>query len=105
MYNCIHRELNSGRQRNLTAMRDQNFQQLMNESGSSVYNDSHDSRPQEEQAIPCVGASKQPIVEEIDSQLAFKEFLKRNLTHRKPSAEFIKSIQERIKLIDSDLTV
>ena len=41
------------------------------------------------------------IDRELESQTSFKQFLKRSLPNRKPSSEFIQSLKDRIKIIDS----
>jgi len=82
-------------------MRDQTFQQLMSDfNWAPIHSDGPAGRSEENTVTP-VGEAKPNIVDNLDSQLSFKEFLKRNLPNRKPSSEFIKSIQDRIKLIDT----
>lgn len=82
-------------------MRDQNFQQLMSAINNEPLHDTApDSRSESLSSIPA-GEAKPSIVEELDNQLVFKQFLKRSLPNRKPSKEFIKSIKDRIKIIDT----
>ena len=82
-------------------MRDQTFQQLMSDfNWAPIHSDGPAGRCEENTATPA-GEAKPNIVDNLDSQLEFKEFLKRNLPNRKPSSEFIQSIQNRIKLIGS----
>ena len=45
--------------------------------------------------------AKSNIEKELESQLAFKKFLKRSIPNKKPSSEFIQSIKDRIKIIES----
>lgn len=82
-------------------MRDQNFQQLMSAINTEPLHETVVSSSSSEvlSAYP-VGEAKQSTIEELDSQVAFKQFLKRSLPNRKPSKEFIQSIQDRIKIID-----
>ena len=65
-----------------------------------LHETSSDNRSESLLSIPT-GEAKPNIIEELDSQIAFKQFLKRNLPNRKPSPEFIKSIQDRIKIIET----
>ncbi len=92
------------RQRKLTAMRDQTFQQLMSDFNWAPIQSDGPAGRSEENTVTPVGEAKPNIVENLDSQLEFKQFLKRNLPNRKPSSEFIKSIQNRIKLMDNTTT-
>lgn len=82
-------------------MRDHTFQQLMSDfNWAPIQSDGPAGKSENNIAAP-VGEAKPNIIDDLDSQLSFKEFLKRNLPNRKPSNEFIKSIQNRIKLIDT----
>jgi len=82
-------------------MRDQNFQQLMSAINIEPLEDATPNSSSEVLSSFPVGEAKPSIIEELDSQIAFKQFLKRSLPNRKPSSEFIKSIQNRIKIIDT----
>ena len=80
-------------------MRDQNFQELM----SNIYHfllDDGPSNVSETTVTQNVGEAKPSIVEQLDSQLSFKQFLKRSIPNRKPSPALIQSIKDRIVLID-----
>ncbi len=88
-------------QRNFTAMRDQNFQELMSKFGNRNLLDDGPGSVSETQPYNTVGEAKPSIEEQLDSQLAFKQFLKRSLPNIKPSSEFIQSIKDRIKIIDA----
>ncbi|WP_367391936.1 hypothetical protein [Lewinella sp. LCG006] len=82
-------------------MRDQNFQELMSKFGNRNLLDDGPSSVSETQPYHTVGEAKPSIEEQLDSQLAFKQFLKRSLPNIKPSSEFIQSIKDRIKIIDA----
>lgn len=82
-------------------MRDQNFQELMSKFGNRNLLDDGPGSVSESQDYHTVGAAKSSIEENLDSQIAFKQFLKRSLPTRKPSSEFIQSIKDRIKIIDT----
>lgn len=83
-------------------MRDQTFQQLMSDfNWAPINSDGPPAGRCDENTITPVGEAKPNIVDKLDSQLVFKQFLKRNLPNRKPSSEFIKSIQNRIKLMET----
>lgn len=87
-------------QRNLPAMRDQNFQDLMRKHNKDLRNDGPGN-------VNASSSQKSPdeanfnIDKELDSQVSFKQFLKRSLPNRKPSSEFIQSIKDRIKIIET----
>ncbi len=87
-------------------MRDQTFQQLMSDFNWAPIESDGPAERSNENTISPAGEAKTNIVDHLDSQLAFKQFLKRNLPNRKPSSEFIQSIKNRIKLIgttDADI--
>lgn len=88
-------------QRNFPAMRDQNFQDLMRKHDKNLQNDGPGNATESKRNYYAVGEAKPNIVEELNSQLDFKQFLKRSLPNRKPSSEFIQSIKDKIKIIDS----
>ena len=87
--------------RNLAAMRDQHFQDLMSKFDNNLLNDGPGNVSETSSSYYSVGEAKPSISEELDSQLSFKQFLKRSLPNRKPSSEFIKSIKDRIKIIET----
>ncbi|PSR15283.1 MAG: hypothetical protein DA408_01300 [Bacteroidetes bacterium] len=80
-------------------MRDQNFQELMSNIDHFLPDDGP-SNVSETTATQHVGEAKPSIVEQLDSQLSFKQFLKRSIPNRKPSPALIQSIKDRIVLID-----
>jgi hypothetical protein len=83
-------------------MRDQNFQELMSKFGNrDLLDDGPGSVSETQPYHNSVGEAKPSIEEQLDSQLAFKQFLKRSLPNIKPSSEFIQSIKDRIKIIDA----
>jgi hypothetical protein len=87
-----------GRKAKLTAMRDQNFQELLSTVGYTLPTDgpanAHEPLPNE-----AVGASKNHLEEELEKQVAFSQFLKHSLPNRKAPAQLIQSIQDRINLM------
>ena len=85
--------------RNFPAMRDQNFQELMSKHITLLPPDGPNS-VSETQVNNTVGEAKPSIVEELDSQLSFRAFLKRSLPNSKPSPELIQSLKDRIKIIE-----
>lgn len=84
------------RQRNLTAMRDQHFQELMSKADSILLNGT--SRTAKE--ATSVVDVKSGILDELSKQQSFRKFIKRKLPSRKPSPELIQSIKDRIKITD-----
>lgn len=83
-------------------MRDQNFQNLMNDFAKRPVQDHGPQSVSEASRDYEVGEAKISRIEEaLDNQLAFKEFLKRSLPTRKPTSEFIQSLKDRIKIIDT----
>ena len=79
-------------------MRDQNFQDLMSKHNKDLRTDGPGN------VNASVNSSDEAtfnIDKELDSQLSFKQFLKRSLPNRKPSSEFIQSIKDRIKIIET----
>jgi len=87
-----------GAKQKLTAMRDQNFQELLSTVGYTLPTDgpanAHEPMPSE-----AVGASKNHLEEALEKQVAFSQFLKHSLPQRKAPAQLIQSIQDRINLI------
>lgn len=100
-WSCCFKGLPPRGRRNFTAMRDQNFQELMSKFGNRNLLDDGPGSVSESQDYHTVGAAKPSIAEKLDSQIAFKQFLKRTLPTRKPTSEFIQSIKDRIKIIDT----
>lgn len=49
---------------------------------------------------PQIGQARPSLVEELDQQLAFRQFLKQHIPTRKASPEFIQSLKDRIKVVD-----
>jgi hypothetical protein len=98
---CCFKGLPPRGRRNFTAMRDQNFQEQMSKFGNQSLPDNGPGSISENKDYHTVGAAKSSIEENLDSQIAFKQFLKRGLPTRKPSSEFIQSIKDRIKIIDT----
>lgn len=86
---------------NFSAMIDQNFQEMMNSSIDPLLSHDGPSNVSEQTSSYPVGEAKPSIVEELESQISFKQFLKRNIVNRKPSPALIQSIKDRIILIDS----
>lgn len=85
--------------RKFSAMRDQNFQELMSKHITLLPPDGPNS-VSETQVNNTVGEAKPSIVEELDSQLSFRAFLKRSIPNSKPSPELIQSLKDRIKIIE-----
>ena len=82
-------------------MRDQHFQDLMSKSDKNLLNDGPgNASKSQSKNYRSAGEAKSTIEEKLDSQLDFKQFLKRSLPNRKPSSEFIQSIKDRIKTIE-----
>ena len=82
-------------------MRDQTFQQLMSDFNWAPLQSDGPAGRSDENTNTLAGEAKPNKVDNLDSQIAFKQFLKRNLPNRKPSSDFIKSIENRIKLMGS----
>ena len=82
-------------------MRDQHFQELMSNFGQRTLLSDGPGSSSESQDYPTVGAAKPSMQDQLDSQVAFRQFLKQRLSNRKPSSEFIQSIKDRIKIIDA----
>lgn len=98
---CCFKGMQSYGLRNFTAMRDQNFQELMSKSGNRNLLDDGPGSGNKNRPYHTAGETKPNIEEQLDSQLAFKQFLKRSLPNKKPSSAFIQSIKDRIKIIDT----
>ncbi len=86
--------------RNFPAMRDQNFQDLMRKHNKDLRNDGP-GNVSASSSQKSADEAQFNIDRELESQTSFKQFLKRSLPNRKPSSEFIQSIKDRIKTIDS----
>ncbi|MEL6654951.1 MAG: hypothetical protein AAFP77_28610 [Bacteroidota bacterium] len=98
---CFDNGYNSRGQRNFPAMRDQHFQDLMRKFDKNLQDDGPgNASKSQSKNYRSAGEAKSTIVEELDSQSDFKQFLKRSLPNRKPSSEFIQSIKDRIKTIE-----
>ena len=89
---CCFLGIHQHGRRNFTAMRDQNFQELMSKFGNRNLLDDGPGSVSETLPYHTVGEAKPSIEEQLDSQLAFKQFLKRSIPNIKPSSEFIQSI-------------
>lgn len=98
---CCFSGIHQYGRRNFTAMRDQNFQELMSKFVNRDLLDDGPGSVSETQPYHTVGEAKPSIEEQLDSQIAFKQFLKRSIPNIKPSSEFIQSIKDRIKIIDA----
>lgn len=85
--------------RNFPAMRDQNFQDLMRKQNEDLRNDGPGNVSASSQK--STDEAQFNIERELESQTSFKQFLKRSLPNRKPSSEFIQSIKDRIKIIET----
>lgn len=91
---CLEKE-EQPRQRNLSAMRDQHFQELMSKADSTLLN----GTSQTAKEVTPVDV-KSEILDELSKQQSFRKFIKRKLPSRKPSPELIQSIKDRIKITD-----
>jgi hypothetical protein len=91
---CVEKD-GRPRQRNLTAMRDQHFQELMSKADSTLLNGTSQTA---KEAMPV--DVKSGILDELGKQQSFRQFIKRKLPSRKPSPDLIQSIKDRIKISD-----
>ena len=73
----------------------------MSKFNKDLLNDGPGNASETKTSFYSVGEAKASIEEQLDSQLDFKQFLKRSLPNRKPSSEFIKSIKDKIKIIET----